>query len=284
MLKMLTNKLLLAGAVLIFVSGCTVTVTEQMIVSPSTEINQENLSELVEGAGFEERFIQHSDGTSLHTLQREQANAPLTIVVFHGNALNMTLQPWFGLLNSLSQFDVNVIAIDYQGFGKSDGVASFSNMSKDAELLMATIDSDTPIIVYGLSLGSVMAMSVSDDPRVQGVILEGAVSNDEEMIEFFRDRNRLGRFASLDVDPNINFDNNHHANNLELPILFIHGKDDQNIPYRMGQSIYDSYQGENGRFLLVESGGHCDTFHVSPGVFESAISGFISDVMEASRL
>lgn len=284
MSKIFTNKLLLAAALVIFASSCAVTVTEQMIVSPSTEINQENLNELVEASGFEESFIQHSDGTSLHTLQRHKSDSPLTIVVFHGNALNMTLQPWFGLLNSLAQLDVNVIAIDYQGFGKSDGTASFSNMSKDAKLLMSTIDPDSSIIVYGLSLGSVMAMSVSEDPRVKGVILEGAVSDDKEMIEFFRDRNRLGKFVSLDVDPNITFDNNYHAKNLAAPILIIHGENDENIPYRMGQSIYDNYAGESSQFLLVENGGHCDTFQVAPHLFQSAISGFINEVLEAGDL
>lgn len=284
MFKILANKLLLTAAFVIFVSGCAVTVTEQMIVSPSTDIDQANLSQLVDGSGYQERFIQYPDGTNLHTLQLDKPGAPLTIVVFHGNALNMTLQPWFGLLDSLSQFDVNVIALDYQGFGKSDGVASFSNMSRDAELLMSTIAQDSQIIVYGLSLGSVMAMSLSEDPRVKGVILEGAVSTDKEMIEFFRDRNRLGRFASLDVDPNINFDNNAVAENLTSPMLVIHGKDDENIPYRMGQSIYNSYQGDNAEFLLVENGGHCDTFHVAPSLFDDAISGFISEVAESGRL
>ena len=213
-----------------------------------------------------------------------QENSPLTIVVFHGNALNMTLQPWFGLLDALSQFNVNVIAIDYQGFGKSEGVASFSNMSRDAELLMSTIDSESRIIVYGLSLGSVMAMESSQDPRVKGVILEGAVSNDDSMIEFFKNRNKLGSFVSLNIDPNIQFDNIYHASRLESPMLIIHGEDDENIPYSMGQDIYESYEGSASRFLLVEGGGHCDTFHVSPSLFEDAISRFISEVTVVSGL
>ena len=266
-------------AVVIFIStGCSVNVTEQMIVSPATEINQQHLNQLVNAQGYQETFFTHADGTKIHALELTRENAPVTLVVFHGNALNMTLQPWFGLLDSLAQFDVNIIAIDYQGFGKSEGQASFSNMNRDAELLMRSIDADTPVIIYGLSLGSVMAMNVSQDERVKGIILEGAVSNDDEMIDYFRNRNRLGSLASLNVDPAISFNNNSKTAHFDAPMLFIHGQNDENIPAWMTEALYESYQGISANYLLVESGGHCDTFHVEPALFADTIAGFLTQV------
>lgn len=262
-------------ALAILLTGCSMTVTEQMILSPSTEINQQNLDTLIDQQGFEEIYLTHADGTNIHGLQRRSPNASTTLVVFHGNALNMTLQPWFGILQSLAELNVDVVAIDYQGFGKSDGEASFSNMNRDAELLMASLDEDTAIVLYGLSLGSVMAMEASQDPRVSGVILEGAVSNHDDMIEFFRGRNSLGSFVSLNVDPNIQFDNEAAAARLQVPLLAIHGEDDDNIPYRMSQQIYQSYQGPDAEFMLVEGGGHCNTFHVEPERYQTSLSAFI---------
>lgn len=45
-----------AAVLLFFVTGCSVNVTEQMIVSPSTEINQQNFNQLVSAQGYQERF------------------------------------------------------------------------------------------------------------------------------------------------------------------------------------------------------------------------------------
>lgn len=196
----------------------------------------------------------------------------------------MTLQPWFGLLDTLAQLDVNVIAIDYQGFGKSEGQASFSNMNRDAELLMRSLDSDASLIIYGLSLGSVMAMNSSHDSRVKGIILEGAVSNDEEMIESFKNRNRLGGLASVTVDPKIKFNNYKLTEGFQSPMLIIHGESDENIPAWMGEKLYESYQGDSAEFLLVKGGGHCDTFHIEPTLFEETVSKFISKVIAEEQI
>lgn len=124
-----------------------------------------------------------------------------------------------------------------------------------------------------------MAMNLSQDPRVRGIILEGAVSNDEEMIEFFINRNRLGSLASVTVDPKIKFDNYVLTERFQYPMLIIHGEDDENIPAWMSKKLYEGYQGDSAEFVLVEGGGHCDTFHIAPAFFEETISVFISKVV-----
>ena len=67
-------------------------------------------------------------------------------------------------------------------------------------------------------------------------------------------------------------------------MLIIHGENDENIPYSMSQDIYESYDGSASRLLLVEGGGHCDTFHVAPSLFEDAIASFISEVTAVNDL
>lgn len=256
-------------------TACSVTVTEQMIVSPSTEIDRDNLSLLIDQAGYSESYIETPSGERLHSLALNQSTTQPTILVLHGNALNLTHQPWFGLLQSLAELPYNVLAIDYQGYGLSTGEASFSAMRADTASTLATLPDNSQIVVYGLSLGSVMALDISQDMRVQGVILEGAVTTESAMIEVFRQRNTLGRFASVNVDERISFDNTQTVTTLDKPVLVIHGDNDQNIPLSMGETLYAASPVNSSVLYVVEGGGHADTFHIDNERFKNEVSAFI---------
>lgn len=270
----------LLGSGLLLLTACSVTVTEQMIVSPSTEIDQANLTVLTDEAGYTESFIESANGAQLHTLSLKRDAAQPTILVLHGNALNLTLQPWFGLLHTLSDLDYNVVAIDYQGFGLSGGDASFSAMRDDAQAVINALPDASQIIVYGLSLGSVMALDISTDTRVTGLIIEGGVTTDSEMIEVFQARNTLGRFASVDVDERIAFNNTLAIETLDKPVLVIHGQDDRNIPVEMGQQLFHASNHSDSQLYVVEQGGHADTFHIDNEQFKLVIDEFISRIKE----
>lgn len=256
-------------------TACSVTVTEQMIVSPSTEINRDNLSLLVDQAGYSESYIETPSGDRLHSLALNQSTTQPTILVLHGNALNLSHQPWFGLLQTLAELPYNVLAIDYQGFGLSTGEASFSAMRADTASTLASLPDNSQVVVYGLSLASVMALDISQDMRVQGVILEGAVTTESAMIEVFRKRNTLGRFASVNVNKRISFDNTQTVATLDKPVLIIHGDNDQSIPVSMGKELYAASPVNSSVLYVVEGGGHADTFHIDNERFKNEVSAFI---------
>ena len=277
-MKNFVNRCFFAPSMVVAVlalSACSVTVTEQMIVSPSTEINRDNLSLLIDQAGYSESYIATQSGARLYSLALNQSATQPTILVLHGNALNLTHQPWFGLLQTLAELPYNVLAIDYQGYGLSSGEASFSAMRADTVNTLATLPDNSQVVVYGLSLGSVMALDISQDMRVQGVILEGAVTTDSAMIEEFRQRNTLGRFASVNVDEHINFDNTQAVATLDKPVLIIHGDNDQNIPLRMGEALYAASPMSSSVLYRVEGGGHADTFHIDNKRFKQELNAFI---------
>ena len=75
-------------------SGCAVNVTGDMVVSPSKEIDQAALAKLKNEHQYQELTIKQ-DEVELYALQKKHKNAKNLILVFHGNALNLTLQPWY---------------------------------------------------------------------------------------------------------------------------------------------------------------------------------------------
>ena len=134
-------------ALLINVTACSVTVREDMIVSPSIELDNNNFKILSED--YRSVNMSAIDGSELFALYKFDPKVDTTIIILHGNALNLTLQPWFGVLNTVKELNVNVLAIDYRGFGRSKGNASFSHMKEDAVSAMNFLPKNQNIYVYG---------------------------------------------------------------------------------------------------------------------------------------
>lgn len=261
--------------ILIFsISACSVTVKEDMIASPSKDINSQNLKTLSKVYSTVE--LTAKDGSKLFALQKYNSDIKTTLVVFHGNALNLTLQPWFGVLNTLSELNINILAIDYRGYGESEGKASFTHMKEDAQSTLNIVSSDQNVYVYGLSLGSVMAAEVMTDKRVKGVIIEGGITNQNEMIDLFKSKKTFGSLFNVELDKSLNFDIPKSIQSHQIPLLVIHGNQDDNIPVSMGETIFTASNHSNSRLFLVDNGGHCDTFAVDKDEYLERLNTFIN--------
>lgn len=256
------------------ITACSVTVKEDMIASPSKDINSQNLEVLSNAYNTVELYAK--DGSKLFALKKYNPNIKTTLIVFHGNALNLTLQPWFGTLNTLNELNVNILAIDYRGFGESEGKASFSHMKEDALSTLSIVPNDQDVYVYGLSLGSVMATEVMTDKRVKGVIIEGGITNQNEMIDLFKSRKTFGSLFTVELDENLKFDTPKLIKNHQTPILVIHGNQDKNIPVSMGKAIFNASTHSDSRLFLVDNGGHCDTFSVDKDEYLERLNAFIN--------
>ncbi|WOI38541.1 alpha/beta hydrolase [Alteromonas sp. CI.11.F.A3] len=269
-------KILIAFIFILVTTACSITVNEDMITSPSKEIDSENLRTLQ--LAYRPVELLSEDGSKLFALEKSNSTNSTTVVIFHGNALNLTKQPWFGVLNTLSDLNVNVLAIDYRGFGKSEGKANFTNMKEDAITAIESISKEQDIFLYGLSLGSVMAAETAKDPRVKGLIIEGGITNETDMIDLFKSRKTFGSLFSVELDENLKFDIPNIVEQSNLPLLVIHGLQDENIPASMGKSIFAASSNPDSDLYLVEDGGHCDTFSVDRKAYLKKIDTFINTV------
>ncbi|HVN70487.1 MAG TPA: alpha/beta hydrolase, partial [Desulfomonilia bacterium] len=63
-----------------------------------------------------------------------------------------------------------------------------------------------------------------------------------------------------------------------VPVLVIHSPDDEMIPFRYGEYLYDSIRGPKA-FLEIK-GSHNRGFIDSMAVYESSINGFINSYLE----
>lgn len=261
--------------VVLMLSACAVSVTETMIVSPSKEINSNHQAQLHKK--FKQLTIKANDGSELYALHKYDKNVTTTLLVLHGNALNLTMQPWFGLLDNLAETPFNVLAIDYRGFGLSDGDASFTHMREDVLAALKEIDEHQNVYLYGLSLGSYLAAESAINEQVKGIIIEGGITNHEEMISLYKSRKMLGAMVDVELDDRLNFNTVERISNVDKPVLVLHGEFDENIPVEMGRSIYKASSHEKSKWVLVEGGNHCDSFHIMGENFLDVIHRFIDE-------
>ena len=147
----------------------------------------------------------------------------------------------------------NVLAIDYRGFGRSDGdLPSETLIEADARAAWAEVRRREPRedrrFIYGHSLGAAVALMLATSERgAAGVIAESGFTS---LPAVLADRNLpvgwllTQRFDSLD-----------RVGALTMPSLFIHGTADDVVPAWMSEQLHAAAPAPS-RLLLIEGGSH----------------------------
>lgn len=134
---------------------------------------------------YRELWATTTDGIKVHTwllLTKQPRKAP-TLIFFHGNAGNMGFRlPNMKRLHDTCQ--VNILMVDYRGYGHSEGEPSEEGLMLDAEaaldelLKQEDIDPNN-IMAFGRSLGGAVATSLAHrrPGALRGLVLENTFTN-----------------------------------------------------------------------------------------------------------
>jgi pimeloyl-ACP methyl ester carboxylesterase len=131
---------------------------------------------------YENIAVDSPDGVRCHAwliLQPEEVRktAP-TILYLHGNAGNIGMR--LPLLHALfTKLAVNVMALDYRGYGRSKGTPSEAGLTLDATTALAYLGTRADIdaekvVIFGRSLGGAVGASVAatQSAKLAGLVLE----------------------------------------------------------------------------------------------------------------
>ena len=197
------------------------------------------------------------------------------LLLFHGNAGNIATagRPDHDL--QLSRLGLNVLALDYRGYGESQGRPSEPGLYADADAAwhwLTTVRGVPPgrIVIYGHSLGSAVAIELATRVEAAGLIVEGAPTSvpdrGQEVYPFLPVRwLSRNRFASKE-----------RIGRVTCPKLFIHGLNDTTIPIRHGRRLFE-LAAEPKKFLAV-AGGHDDAYAVDAESYERGITRFLVEI------
>lgn len=186
------------------------------------------------------------DGARISVLYLKNDDAQYTILFSHGNAEDLgDLRPF---LQDLWAASFSVLAYDYEGYGTSGGPPSEQHVyaNSDAAYEYLTRDMKVPptrVISMGRSLGAAVAIDLASRRQVGGLVAQSAFTTAFRV---------LTRVPLLPWDKFRNIDK---IMNVKCPVLIIHGRADEVIPFWHGKELFEIASEPKLRYW-VERGDH----------------------------
>ena len=205
------------------------------------------------GLAFEDVFIKTEDNVTINAWLVKSSTQRGTLIFCHGNAGNIGDRLEKILL--FHQMGLNILVIDYRGYGKSQGQPSEAGIYKDAvaayDYLLTRQDIDrSRIIGYGESLGGAVAVDLGTKRNLAALIIDSSFTNAADMAKTiypFIPSFLLG--TKLDSAAKVRA--------VTIPKLFIHSRADEIVPFRLGERLYQA--AAQPKEFLELSGGHNNT-------------------------
>lgn len=243
------------------------------------------------GLAYESVMIPTEDGERIHAwyvpaTRRGQnlgsdpgsdLNATPVLLFFHGNAGNISHR--LDSIRIFNQLGVDVLIVDYRGYGESTGKPGEEGVYLDGEAawnyLVETrgVEPDR-IVIFGRSLGAVVGARLASRYSPGGLIIESGFTSGVDMAR------RLYPFLPARLITRLEFPLIDFARELRCPVLVIHSRDDEIIPFDMGKAIYQAVPGEDKTFLEIW-GGHNTGFYLSESVYIPALEKFLREQLKS---
>jgi fermentation-respiration switch protein FrsA (DUF1100 family) len=180
-----------------------------------------------------------ADGLQLNAWWFAAATAPAraTVLVFNGNAGNRAYR--VPLAEALRRGGLQVLLMDYRGFGGNPGSPSERGLAADSRAAFAYVsrrpDVDPARLVYfGESLGSAVAVDLASEHPPAALILRSPFTSMTDIgvhhYPFLPVRLLIrDRFPSID-----------RIGRIRAPLLVIAGDSDRIVPFEYSRRLYDA--------------------------------------------
>lgn len=250
---------------------------------------------LLEQSGYEDFFITSKDGLNLHNYLLTQPNSNKWIIAVHGYTSDgITMAPY---AKKFYEMGYNVIIPDLRGHGQSEG--DYIGMGWDERFDIIDLindivekNSEAEIALLGVSMGAATVMNVSGEnlpSQVKAIIEDcGYTSVWDEFAHQLHELFGLPPFpmmhsASLMAKFRAGYWLNEAApieqiKKSKTPTLFIHGDQDDFVPYSMLDELYNASNTAKEK-LIIEGAGHAKSREVNPELYWSTIINFLDKYM-----
>jgi len=212
------------------------------------------------------------DGVPLHGWYIPRQGARRVVLFLHGNAGNISHRG-----DSVAVFhdlDLDVFIFDYRGYGRSGGKPSERGLYDDARAAWRYLTEEKGIVarnivIFGRSLGGVVAAKLASEVKPGVVIIESAFSSARDMARAV--------FPVLSHITLLRYEFNaaDYLNRVRAPVLVIHSPDDEIIPFALGEHLYQAANEPKAFFEL--HGDHNNGFLLSQPDYSLKLQRFLKE-------
>jgi hypothetical protein len=222
---------------------------------------------------FEETWISTADGLRLCAWWMPGKEGAPVLLEFHGNAENIS--HGLEMYSAIHGLGWSQLAVDFRGYGKSDGKPSEKGLFLDGEaaydFLRRRGVAPGNIFLYGRSLGAAVAFHVAASGRpAAGLVTEGAFLNTHEAA-----RDILPWVLPAPLFVENRYDNAETVRRLgAMPKLFIHALHDEVMPVHHSRELFALAAPPKNLAVLPE-GGHNDLLFRSREAWLGVVENFV---------
>ncbi|HBR02136.1 MAG TPA: alpha/beta hydrolase [Ruminiclostridium sp.] len=243
--------------------------------------------------------VKSCDGLNLKAflISSSRRNDKVFVVMAHGyNSKGLDLGPYAKFFNEEMGF--HVLLPDDRGHGQSDGdYIGFGWHDRVDYLtwikyLIKTFGEDIKILLFGVSMGGAAVLMLSGEKlpeNVKGIISDCAytsalavldhqlkvqyglppfpIMHMTSLITKLRAGYFLGAASAL-----------RQVKKAKLPILFIHGKEDRFVPFKMVYELYEACTSDK-KLFVVEGARHAESFIIDNDGYRETAKEFIRSIL-----
>lgn len=246
-----------------------------MVYFPSTIVD---LTPETINLEYEDVSLTTADNIKIHGWFIPAETTGATILICHGNGGNISDR-----MESIAQFHrmgLSVLIFDYRGYGNSEGKPDEAGTYADADaawdyLVGHRNIEETQIIVFGQSLGGAVGIELARKHKPMALIVESSFTSLPDIAA------KIYPLLPVRLLSRYDYKSAEKIGAVDAPVLVIHSRDDDMIPFSHGQKLFD-LAGEPKQFLEI-TGTHNDGYITSGEVYQNGLESFINPLVNQSQ-
>lgn len=179
------------------------------------------------------------------------------LLFYHGNSGNISNRSY--VVDICKAFKLNLLLVDYRGYGNSDGSPNIGTLPEDGEIAYRFLRKIFPakdIIIWGESLGGAVAVYTAARNECRCLILLSTFSSLSDVVEHYQGINGMPRgalkgFMALTQNE---LNSKHWIRSVKAPVLQIHSKEDELIAFESAKSLFNNI--ESHKQFMTIGGSH----------------------------
>lgn len=218
--------------------------------------------------------VKTADGLMLEFLDIKSDRASKNYVLFlHGINVNAMDLQYQNLYKDLTKNGVNVLALEYRGFGPNKGKVEENGIMLDAkagyDYLIQKGAAPKDIAVVGHSLGGTVACRLAAQKDIKFLVLDSTFNNPVDIAQALLKSQKLGESdnyfrllgtGAITTENEFSIDKN--IQHVRCPILFVHCENDNFVPLELAQKLERNVSdGVRHKFVTIPN---CATHEITP--------------------
>lgn len=226
------------------------------------------------GLAFEAVRLGTADGETLAGWYIPAPAARGTLLYLHGNGGNIGDR--LVQIEVFHRLGLNILIIDYRGYGASSGKPGEAGTYQDALAAWAYLIQEKRhppdrIVLFGESLGGSIAAWLAARHTPAGLVLYASFTSVPELAQ------TLYPIFPASLLARYRYDTRAALGSVRCPLLILHSPEDEIIPFSHGQALIAAAHAP--KRLVELRGGHNDALLLSREVYAQAVGAFIRTIL-----